>query len=522
MLGAVLRCWHLGELPAGLNRDEAAIAYNGWLLAQTGRDEWGRMWPLFLESFGDQKLPGYPYLVALLFRLHYDQWLAPDTMVRLPSVLAGVALIAIAFALAQLFGKQKTGLCPGVVTAFLVECNPIFIWYSRGALEANVSLCWWFLAVYLIAQKLMQKNSSWTVRRLVVIFVLLMASFLTYNAPLLITGVALGWWLWVAWPRGVKFWAPLLVVMTVTVVGTFSLLAPVTAQKGGITIFDDPTVQYHYTIYRENLNPLIVKLFGSKYAYLSGIMLRSGLASLAPRFWWHGNSHPWHQLRGFGYVNLTTSVLIYVSLIYLLGMMIVTIWRERGHGWWRCVPLQVLVLIAIMLAPSVITTDAPHATRSLEFFAVLVIVAGVVVGELFGKVFEYKMYTKKAIIILVCFSAIFACEVANYSYHYVVDLPKMNIYHAGFERFLPEWDTKRPVLVRTNESKYEYIKWAWALRVEPELFWRTIVWHAPDTAGIKGASDLLNFHFQDPDEDNLEYSQAIWYNTETESWERLR
>jgi hypothetical protein len=46
------------SLPAALNRDEAAIGYNAMLLSQTGLDEWGRSWPLALESFGGYKLPG--------------------------------------------------------------------------------------------------------------------------------------------------------------------------------------------------------------------------------------------------------------------------------------------------------------------------------------------------------------------------------------------------------------------------------------------------------------------------------
>ncbi|KKU82941.1 MAG: hypothetical protein UY10_C0019G0001, partial [Microgenomates group bacterium GW2011_GWA2_47_8] len=57
---AIPRIWQLGILPLALNRDEAALAYNAVLLAETGKDEWGRSWPLALQSFGDFKLIGYP------------------------------------------------------------------------------------------------------------------------------------------------------------------------------------------------------------------------------------------------------------------------------------------------------------------------------------------------------------------------------------------------------------------------------------------------------------------------------
>ena len=67
LLGAALRLFQLGSIPAILNRDEAALAYNGYLLSQTGKDEWGKIWPPTLESFGDYKLPGYPLILAILF-----------------------------------------------------------------------------------------------------------------------------------------------------------------------------------------------------------------------------------------------------------------------------------------------------------------------------------------------------------------------------------------------------------------------------------------------------------------------
>src|SRR3990172_6192442 len=82
------RFWQVGQLPATLNRDEAAVAYNAFLLSETGKDEWGRSWPVALESFGDYKLPGYSLVLMPFFKLlGLNDW-----VVRLPSVIAGTVL----------------------------------------------------------------------------------------------------------------------------------------------------------------------------------------------------------------------------------------------------------------------------------------------------------------------------------------------------------------------------------------------------------------------------------------------
>ena len=126
------RGWLINELPRGMNRDEAAIAYNAWLLAETGKDEWERVYPIILESFGDNRLPGYPYAVTLLYK-----FLPVNNLVaRLPSIFSGLVIVALTYViLKKIYGKKV-----GLIASFLVAVNPIFIWYSRGAWEVNLSL----------------------------------------------------------------------------------------------------------------------------------------------------------------------------------------------------------------------------------------------------------------------------------------------------------------------------------------------------------------------------------------------
>jgi 4-amino-4-deoxy-L-arabinose transferase-like glycosyltransferase len=93
VLAIIIRFTQLTQIPSTLNRDEAALAYNAYLLMKTGRDEWNRSWPVSLESFGDYKLPGYPFLLLGSFRLFGVN----DFAVRFPSAVAGVLLVGVAY-----------------------------------------------------------------------------------------------------------------------------------------------------------------------------------------------------------------------------------------------------------------------------------------------------------------------------------------------------------------------------------------------------------------------------------------
>src|SRR5258708_21633618 len=122
--GFLLRFWEVGRLPSGLNRDEGALAYNALLLKETGKDEWGKSWPLALESFGDYKLPGYPWLLIGTFTIFgYN-----DTAVRFPSVLAGTFLVLAAYFFARKVLHFEQAF--SVLAAFLVAIEPVFFFYS--------------------------------------------------------------------------------------------------------------------------------------------------------------------------------------------------------------------------------------------------------------------------------------------------------------------------------------------------------------------------------------------------------
>src|SRR5277367_3686466 len=65
LVAAVLRFVALDKVPVSPYWDEVAIGYNAYSIVHTGRDEYGRWFPLLFQSYNDYKMPGQIYLSVI-------------------------------------------------------------------------------------------------------------------------------------------------------------------------------------------------------------------------------------------------------------------------------------------------------------------------------------------------------------------------------------------------------------------------------------------------------------------------
>jgi hypothetical protein len=141
VVAACIRLPYFGQLPFGLNRDEAALGYNAYSLLKAGHDEYGRSWPVSITSFGDQKLPGYVYtLIPFIASLG----LRPE-VVRLPSLLAGLVVIGgVGVLCLQLTNKRqyqlKHRLTLSWLAMLLIAISPWGNHMSRVTYEAHLAM----------------------------------------------------------------------------------------------------------------------------------------------------------------------------------------------------------------------------------------------------------------------------------------------------------------------------------------------------------------------------------------------
>lgn len=143
LLGAFLRFYNLGIIPAGVFVDEASHGYNAYSLLLTGKDEWGKSFPVFLRGSGDYPSPLYTYLSIIPILLM-------DLSVfstRLVSALSGTLLILLTFLIVNRF-RNNSNLA--FISALLVAISPWSILFSRAAIEANLALTIVALSFYLL------------------------------------------------------------------------------------------------------------------------------------------------------------------------------------------------------------------------------------------------------------------------------------------------------------------------------------------------------------------------------------
>jgi 4-amino-4-deoxy-L-arabinose transferase-like glycosyltransferase len=119
--------------------DESSTAYNAWLIAQSGRDEYGARFPLYFEAFGEFRSPVQFYVMAGLFKVLGPHLLLGRYLTRSVAFLAillagwlgyrisrrpwiGAAVVVLGLATPQLYEISRLGTEAPLVLA------PVAVW----------------------------------------------------------------------------------------------------------------------------------------------------------------------------------------------------------------------------------------------------------------------------------------------------------------------------------------------------------------------------------------------------------
>ena len=142
-LGALLRFYALGQVPVGLNQDEASAGYDAWALLNYGIDRCGNSWPVLLEAWGSGQNVLYSYLVMPFIALMG----LSELSLRLPAAIFGTLTLVVAWLLGRKCRGEGFGLC----LMFFLAVNPWHIMMSRWALESNLLPFFLLTGVYFTA-----------------------------------------------------------------------------------------------------------------------------------------------------------------------------------------------------------------------------------------------------------------------------------------------------------------------------------------------------------------------------------
>ena len=151
ILGFVIRFYMLGDAPAGLYVDEAAQGYSAYSIFMTGKDEFGKAFPVVFRSFADFKTPIYTYFIVPLIALF---GLTKFT-VRFPSAFFSLLTLPTLYFLVKEITPQKSkSTAIALLSSFLLAISPWHTLFGRTAFECNIALFFMILGSLLFFKSL--------------------------------------------------------------------------------------------------------------------------------------------------------------------------------------------------------------------------------------------------------------------------------------------------------------------------------------------------------------------------------
>jgi len=327
--------------PPGFYIDESSISYNAYTISQTGRDEFGRPWPLYFRAFGDYKNPIFVYLLAGLYRITGPSIAAA----RLLSAACGFLAALCLGLLAKRISNHPESRDVGSLVAVMALLTPWLFEMSRVVLE--VALYPLVIAVFLLCAHHASTKARWSWREATCLAAALALVTYTYSIGRLVGPLfALGLVIFAS--RG---------------------------RRGGILTT--------WVMYAASLLPLV-------------IFQRRNPGALSARFWlvsyleppylvpdnagefvkhYFGNLNPWRLLvtgdpnvEQIAHIYGTPLLLAATGILAVSGLFLI-LRQQRAEAWWRFVIFCLLVSIV----PASLTKEYVHMLR-LAPLPVLVLV----------------------------------------------------------------------------------------------------------------------------------------------------
>lgn len=146
VLGVLVRTVAFGQIPGGLNQDEAFAGYEAWSLLNDGVDSWGNPWPCYFVSWGSGMNVLGSYLAIPAMAL-----LGPtEAAVRLPQLVCACLSLPVFYDLLRRMISGRAAL----IGLALLAISPWHILLSRWGLESNLAPAFLLFGFYFLVRGL--------------------------------------------------------------------------------------------------------------------------------------------------------------------------------------------------------------------------------------------------------------------------------------------------------------------------------------------------------------------------------
>lgn len=486
ILAAVLRLYKLTEVPPGVNQDEASIGYTAYSILKTGKDEYGRQFPVSFESFGDWKLPLYTYTVIPLVSVFG----LSELPVRLPSAIFGIITVGLTPFLVRLLFKNNA---LALLTMFLVAISPWHLHLSRVESESNTAVFLTTLAVILFLKSI--KDRSWLIIPSALLFAL---TYFTYHGSHIFTSLLLIGILLIYKDKIPKtktaLTAFLLFILLVGFILSQTIFSADKTKLAGISIFGDPSV-VHAKIElprneHENPQGLFVRAFHNRLIFGVERFAQNYLNSFSPQFLFiKGGANKAHNIENFGNMYLAEAPFLFLGLISLIFL-------KKGRE-------KKLVLWWFLISPIAagITKDAPHTNRMFTIFPILSLVTAMgIEWVLINFPKQFKNITVTVIIFL------FLVNFGIYLDRYYVHFPRNEgeNWGLGYKKLSDILETekfknKKVVMARPQYSPYIFL--LFYQKFDPKKYQESAVRYPPTEDGFLHVKNFDRYEFREIDWD---------------------
>lgn len=387
ILAGILRFYKLSLVPPGLYWDEISLGYNAYSIAQTGKDEYGKRYPVSFRAFGDYKYPGYIYTTALSIKLFGRS----DFAVRFPSALAGTLTVLMTYFLVrELFPRMKFSvlsfqLSVGEIAAFLLAISPWHLQFSRAGFEANLAL--FFLIAGWYSFLLFLKHRGIWLAISVVFFLFSAATYISTRlfAPLILATLVL-----ISRRTMMKAKRELALAIVTGILLSLPFIPSIISGEGIIRAYSESIIG------KEKLFP---KIFENYLANFDTTFL-----------FFKGDQNGRHSVRKLGMLYVFELPLILIGLGKLL--------KEKGMG-------KNMVFAWLLLAPISVSLSNinPHAIRTLHMLPAWEIISAVGAMEVVNA-FRRQKDGKIRAIGFSMFAILIGYNILLYLHQYYIHYPR--------------------------------------------------------------------------------------------------
>ena len=498
LLAAVLRLWSLGAVPPSPDWDEVALGYNAYSILYTGRDEYGKLMPVVLQSFNDYKPAFYTYTTIPFIAIFGLTTFA----VRLPSALVGIGAILITYFLVkELFtvrgatknSKQSSVEILALIAAFLLAISPWHIQFSRAAFEANMGLTTNLLAMLFFLKGL---KKPWL---LSVAAICMAGNFYIYQSDRVFTPL-LGIALFIIY-RKELFSLPKKYLVSAFLIGVLVLSplfyyiatnANALSRAKGVSVFSQQTMLLESSQKKLEEDKANHNFLGEVLHNRRVIYTRESIGGYLSHYdlnWLFltGDSER-HHAPHMGLLYLWELPFLLIGIYALLFFPFPTKTKLLIFSWFLITPL-----------PAAITFDVPHAVRTLNFLPTfqIFIALGLIQTFLFLKNYRLK--------ILVC-SLFFIILFCNFAYYFNQYFVQQNYYYSrewqyGYEdavKFVKQIEGKYDTIMIARDTPLDqsYIFFLFYLQYPPQEYQQQINNRSDNSGNFDDAHDFGKYKFR--------------------------